>query len=402
MPAQHPERFRYDVVRVALSRDTEITLAKIAKPVYVVNATQNTEERIIEQLAENEHRLQLTDSDRVNAWRQLEFEGLSVPKIAKRTGAKRDQMKTGLAVAANQTATTLVVEYGLNLEQAAILIEFDDDSEVVEQLRDYANTDPRYFPVAVERARKDRADRAACAEVEADERAKGFTILSDHPVHGGSIFPIHGIRDADGNRFTDEQVQNLPNLHVYVRAGWDDTIHRNYYLEDPAAHGYVVDSHYANNQAAGPRTEEEKAARSELIANNKEWDAATVVRRQWLAELLARKTLPKDAPLVIATALTGAHHLVSASLGRGNQLAKHLLGISEDVHREPLSNYFEKHLSRATHVTFAIVLGGMEETTSRETWRNPRTDTANYLVTLAAWGYPLTPVERIAAKLTTE
>lgn len=71
-------------------------------PVFIVDANdEDTASRIIEQLVENEHRDALRDHERVEAWKQLEIEGLSVAQIAKRTGTTRDTIKTGLAVAAS-------------------------------------------------------------------------------------------------------------------------------------------------------------------------------------------------------------------------------------------------------------------------------------------------------------
>jgi len=97
-------------------------------PVYVVDIDQADDaQRIIEQLVENDQRKALTDGDRIQAYRALELEGLSVAAIAKRTGTKRDTIKAGLTVAANDTATRLVAEVGLTLDQAATLIEFADD-----------------------------------------------------------------------------------------------------------------------------------------------------------------------------------------------------------------------------------------------------------------------------------
>ncbi|MDD9151491.1 hypothetical protein PUY80_02785 [Plantibacter flavus] len=59
----------------------------------------------------------------------------------------------------------------------------------------------------------------------------------------------------------------------------------------------------------------------------------------------------------------------------------------------------EKNPTRAQHVALAIVLAGIEESTGRHTWRQGGDDIAAYFRQLAAWGYPLSDVERIAAKL---
>jgi ParB family chromosome partitioning protein len=64
--------------------------------------------------------------------------------------------------------------------------------------------------------------------------------------------------------------------------------------------------------------------------------------------------------------------------------------------------YLTDHPTKAAQVTLAIALGGVEASTSRDTWRNPDPRRAAYLHALNAWGYPLTPVEKIAAMVTDE
>ncbi|MBN9200012.1 MAG: ParB/RepB/Spo0J family partition protein, partial [Microbacterium chocolatum] len=170
-------------------------------PVFIVDANdEDTASRIIEQLVENEHRDALRDHERVEAWKQLEIEGLSVAQIAKRTGTTRDTIKTGLAVAASVTGTELVADGTLTLDQAATLIEFESDPEVMESLTQTALDHPDYFPVAVERARREakaNATRAAVAEAEA---AKGHTILEDRPYTDPAYVNLHHLRTPEGSR----------------------------------------------------------------------------------------------------------------------------------------------------------------------------------------------------------
>ena len=147
-------------------------------------------------------------------------------------------------------------------------------------------------------------------------------------------------------------------------------------------------------------TDEQKAERKELIARNKEWDAAETVRREWLTQFLARKTAPKNAQMVVAEALTKARWKIADGLTRGSTTAKTLLGIEDGHHGDQFAEYLTAHPNRASHVSLAVVLGGIEQNTSRDTWRSPSADTAWYLRTLADWGYTLCPVERIAAMLT--
>jgi ParB family chromosome partitioning protein len=148
---------------------------------------------------------------------------------------------------------------------------------------------------------------------------------------------------------------------------------------------------------SGPMTDEEKAERKTLIANNKAWASAEVVRRDWLATFLSRKTLPKDAAQFIAQGLT-VHGLNVGSAARdGNALAHTLMGLERGgfYDRDKLSGIVEATPNKAQHITLAIVLGGIEASTSKYTWRNPGHTDALYFAQLAAWGYDLSEVEQI-------
>jgi len=393
-------------VRAGQRRTLAAAEAGIATiPVYVVDAADDdTARRIVEQLIENDQREALTDADRIQAWRALELEGLSATTIAKRTGTKRNRVKTGLAVAQSATATDAVSEGGLSLDQAAILLEFDGDTDTVAELTEVATTDPGYFPVAVERARQDRVAREAKGKVEQEEAAKGHRILDERPSHYTTApYRVRMLRTAEDEPVDPDTIQGKPGVAVYVATYYGGEARAEYYLDDPSALGYTVreESGYGSSGAqSGPMTDEHKAARKELIAHNKEWDAAETVRREWLTQFLARKTAPKDAQTVIAEALTGARWKIADGLIRGSTTAKTLLGIDDADYGEQIAEYLTAHPNRAVHVALAVVLGGIEQNTSRNSWRAPGSDTAWYLRTLADWGYTLCPVERIAAMLT--
>ncbi|SJN25211.1 Chromosome (plasmid) partitioning protein ParB [Microbacterium esteraromaticum] len=370
-------------------------------PVYIVEANEADDaQRIIEQLVENDQRQDLTDGDRIQAWKALELEGLSATAIAKRTGTKRDKIKTGLTVAASDTGTRLIAEVGMTLDQAALLIEFEDAPETVAALTKVATDEPGYFPHAVQRARDDRAAAEARESGEQVEATKGHRILSEAPAWDARTpYRLGSLRTSEGERVSAEEIQGKEGVAVYVRGHRDGTSQVTYYVDDPEAIGYsIADDGMARK--GGPMTDEEKAERKQLIANNKDWDAAESVRREWLAQFLSRKTLPKDSAQVIARCLTEARHLVAGEMS-GNALAADLLSV------EPVSGYYgdrfadflAAHPAKAGHVTLAIVLGGIEASTGRDTWRHPREETAHYLQTLTSWGYTLSPVEQIAAMI---
>ena len=124
---------------------------------------------------------------------------------------------------------------------------------------------------------------------------------------------------------------------------------------------------------------------------------AETVRREWLATLLSRKTLPKDAGKVIAQGLTTHRRDVGTAITNGNALAHTLLSVTREGYWEAdkLAALVEQSPLPTQHVTLAIVLAGIEASTSKNTWRYPDSSKSAYFTQLAAWGYSLSEVEQI-------
>lgn len=367
-------------------------------PVYLVDADEATTERIVQQMVENDQREALTDGQRAAAFQQLAFEGLSAATIAKRTSTKPKEVKIALAVAENATAVSAIHEHPLTLDQAATLIEFDDSPDVVAALIETAAKDPARFEHEAQRARDERARAQVQAEAVADLTARGYTIL-EREVYYGEPGPINlnALRTADGERVSMEQLETIEGRCAHVGKPYyaGDHARVTYYLDVDAAKtaGYRKEG----AAAAGPMTDEQKAERRTLIANNKAWDSAQAVRREWLTALLTRKTLPKDTATVIAMGLTTHRRPVGDALGRGNSLAHEFLGVENAGWgaSNKLATLVENTPTKALHVALAAILGGIEDSTSRNTWRYPTTEDRAYFTQLAAWGYPLSEVEQI-------
>jgi ParB family chromosome partitioning protein len=368
-------------------------------PAYIVEADEKTVDRIVQQMAENEHREAVTDADRVAAYQQLAFEGLTPTVIAKRLGTKAATVKAGIAVAENRTAASAIVSHSLTLDQAATLIEFEGDDDTVASLIEEAGKNPGGFAHAAQRARDERKRAAVIAEAAADATARGYAILDRQPSSWQveDHTSIHDLNTAEGERVTVEHIEAVEGRAVYIDTTWEGTVRVSYYLPTNGfkAAGFKKSSGSGSN--SGPMTDEEKAERKTLIANNKAWISAEVVRRDWLSTFLSRKTLPKDAAQFIAQGLT-VHGLNVGSAARdGNALAHMLMGLERGgfYDRDKLSGIVEATPSKAQHVTLAVVLGGIEASTSKVTWRNPGQRDALYFSQLAAWGYDLSEVEQI-------
>jgi len=378
--------------RVFAAREAGLTTI----PVYLVDANDATAERIVQQIVENDQRQALTDGDRAAAFQQLAFERLSVTAIARRTGTKQKEVKTALAVTENRVAASAIQEHQLTLDQAAVLIEFDGDAEIRAHLIEVATSDPAQFVHAAQRARDDKARAQVKADTEIDLAGRGYVILENEPGYYDTEYTrISELLTADDQHVTVDHIEHINGraAHVRVYAAGDANV--TYFVTDPKAAGFHT---YRGGQPkSGPMTDEQKAERRTLIANNKAWASAQVVRREWLTTLLTRKTLPKDAAVVIASGLTVHRQAVSSATRDGNELAHQLLGIESSSHFEAdkLAALIEHTPAKALHVALAVVLGACETVTSKESWRYPTATDAAYLTQLAAWGYSLSDVEQI-------
>ncbi|WP_431278258.1 ParB/RepB/Spo0J family partition protein [Leifsonia poae] len=371
-------------------------------PVYLVDADDVTAERIVQQMVENDQREALTDGDRAAAFQQLAFEGLAVTAIARRTGTRAKDVKTALAVVENASAASALQEHPLTLDQAAILIEFDADEEVRADLIGVATKDPAQFAHAAQRARDEKARAKVKSGVEADLAGLGYIILESDPGYYDTEYTrISELLTADEQRVTIELIENVGGRAAHVRVYADGDANVTYFLRDAKAAGFHT---YGGSQSkSGPMTEEEKAERRTLIANNKAWASAEVVRREWLTSLLSRKALPKDAVVVIAKGLTVHRQAISTATREGNELAQQLLGLepSSYFENDKLATLIEQTRAKAQQVALSIVLGACESVTSKQTWRYPSPTDADYFTQLAAWGYGLSEVEQIVTTTTT-
>ena len=74
-----------------------------------------------------------------------------------------------------------------------------------------------------------------------------------------------------------------------------------------------------------------------------------------------------------------------------------LLRIERDGNRDgdKLNALVEHSPAKAQHISLAVVLGGIEDSTGKNTWRYPKASKASYFQQLAAWGYRLSTIEPI-------
>jgi ParB family chromosome partitioning protein len=358
----------------------------------LMDAVEAERARIIEQLTANAHAEAVTAADEAEAVQQLALTGLEATVIAKELSVKPERVNAALAVAANDVARKAVDKGQVTLDQAAIIAEFADDKEAVKTLTDTAGGNPQDFDHEAQRIR-DRKERERAAQAfAADLAARGIPVVEapDEYDKRSKDAYLSELQDEDGKPLDAAEWEGKDGyaIALYTRYGsWRPTA----VITDWRTRGLRLKTR--GGAVTGKMTEAEKEARREVVANNKEWDSAETVRREWLTTLLSRKTLPKDADQFVAYMATERASDFGRSLTSGT--AATLLGV------EPTYGALAKHVaanpSKARQVLFALAVAAGEIALDRGSWRRPSDRDKVFLNWLTSWGYTTSRVEDIIA-----
>lgn len=359
-------------------------------------------DRIFEQLDENDNREDLTAGDRAAAVEALFTLGATVAVVTRKTGLGKDEIAAARTAAASQTARTLAAQYPLDLAQAAVIAEFDDDPETATELAETARDIPSRFAHEAQRARDQRADAAAIAAHAAGLAEKGITVVTERPDYNNNI---NSWASSAGKQLTEKNHKDCPgNVVLLYMAGFNTRkVGESWYCTDPKGNGH---KHLTGSGKPETNKEEATAERRKVIANNKAWRSATVVRQQWIRDiLLARKTVPAGAAAFTARAIAETDYaltrVMSGAAGTRHALARTWLGVAGDKY---LNGAYTTNLAdtlngvseqRAQMITLTLITGAYEEVASEaDGWRNQRQVTRQYLAALASWGYPPSEIEQ--------
>jgi ParB family chromosome partitioning protein len=398
-------------------------------PVIVVDQPGDID-RLIDQLAENDHRVGLTAKDHAAAYEQLTLLGLSEGEIARKTRTPEPKVRAGLAAKRSVVASAALAKYDfLDLDQAAAVANFDNDSETVKALVAAAKTGQ--FDHVLQKARDDRARAKLKADTVAALEADGWTVI-DRPKAGASkVEQIDYLKHGSKN-LTPSGHKKCPGRAVYLVEDydWPDTEEGRAAAEkhdysarvfsyrpvevcrDPAKHGHAPRYGTTLTGSAKPKpvaemTEEEqreaRERRRDVIDSNKAWDSSVPVRHRWLKEFLARKTAPKTAAGFVAAALASSAHgsHVTTELENRSRLACTMLGVKDPGYGAEWTSELQQLIAaaspeRAAMVSLGLVLCAFEAGTSRESWRTINQSTVRYLRFIESQGYVLSDVERRA------
>ena len=417
-------------------------------PVYIRDTSSSddparTGQRVAQQFVENKHREELTAVEHADAIQQMLDTGLSVSKTAKALAAPKKTVEAVKKLAGSTTAADAFTSAQLTLEEAAAYAEFDDMPEASGRL---AGADKRGgLAHVVSQLRQEQRSRRARSLAEQPYRDAGYTVL-DQPVWGvdREAIPLERLNTSHGVPASEDDITDPQQWGVWLdeapvlrdtATGEDidaETIdwsteddpgadaadgyrHFNtvtehlvyepdYYCRDVAAAGLAVQdgwlSWYGLNDAntAGvtdeaSKKEAESRQRRKVLALNKLGKAAEQVRREYIATLLRRKTLPKGAGVFVAHTLALDPAVVTE---RG--LTAELLGAAEGRLDNLVDELPASGDARAQVIVLGLVLGGLEARTPKDAWRGRgwhKTAGKQLLAFLADNGYQLAPIENV-------
>ena len=368
------ERRKYSAIKAGLS----------TIPVFVRDDLSPVHQ-LAGMLVENHDREGLTPTEEAVAIQQLAgFEGVTQRDITTMTGIKAGVVRTALKVAASEVATAIGERHDLNLDQLMVLAEFDTDTEAVKALTVTALKDPEPIrppggPAPARprrpcrlRRRSGPGHRGRGAPGRAGER---LVAPRGRPT-GSRTFrpravPAPSPRPSTGPAPVTVPPWSRPTMATRLA----------YLCLDPVGHGHIdqatartATTSPATDAPASGMTDEQKDERRKVIANNKAWETATPVRREFVTELVARRSVPKGTLRYVTEVIMADPAGLAA--GDGDRVAS-LIGKDTNPGRAwdrtaALALASDASDARLPLVLFAQVAASVEARFGeRQGWRHP-------------------------------
>jgi ParB family chromosome partitioning protein len=360
-------------------------------PCVVRHDIEGDADAIADMLIENGNREPLTAAEESAAYEQLSVLGLSDAEIARRTGVSPKYVKKARTVAGSEVATAVTERYDLTLDQALVIVEFEDDPAAVRDLTVTARKDPGRFLHLASRFRQDRQAAQEHAAAVNALRDAGVEVLDARGDRGA--VSLRDLTDTDdGSPITVKAHAKCPGHVAFVPQHRPDE--PEFFCTDPATNGHRDRYATSGRPAPTPLNDDEKAKRREVIENNKAWRAAEPVRRDFIRTVLARKTPPKCTLRFVTERIVGSPDRVGN--GKDDLLADLLATETGNGYGRTVGSALLAHVTdaRLPLALLAQVAADIEQGTDVHCWRNPTSDVAGWLQFLASAGYTLSDIEQ--------
>ena len=381
-------------------RTAAARLAEVPRLPAVVDAALTEAEQLELMLLENIQRSDLSAVEEADAYQGLLDLGLDEAAIAKATGRSPKTVKARLRLRSLPApAQEKVHTHQATLEDASKLLEFAEHPDVLAELteqlgsRDFAHH-AQIASNEISRAKAHAAvlEQLAAAGVRVVEPGEygrppvGVTPLSNLTSNAKASY------SKPGKPIDPDQHISCPGAVAWISVyGIPQPVHG---CKDPMKHGHhdrYGDAARGSSTLTGPMTDEQKADRARLIANNKAAVAAETVRRQWLTDFLRASRMPADAAQYAARLIRPGVYPENHEREIADLLLYGTKVISE------LDRAADTVLSpdRAIRHLVALAAARVEAGMPKDYWRAPKhADRTAHLRQLEAWGYPLAGVER--------
>ncbi len=362
-------------------------------PVMVVPEGEDSA-RIVEQLAENDHRVAITTAERIDAISQLALLGLSASMITKKTGIPTLTVKGAIAIAMNEAHREIADTYTIVV--ALAVAQYPDHEGRILSAAHRGGEGAVKHLVAGIIAEKlyDEAHETVAQRLE----SQGLTVireytsgtadadtLTDWPKDHATKCPGHYVQLIDFD-FDFDEGENIADLHIEEANGISFEICEGCadWAKYGHTHKWARKSEGAVAGSTGEDTEavaQEKASteRKRVIAAGRAWKAAHTVRNEFTRALVTRKTNPKNIARFILQA-----HMAGVTIGRGQDNGK--------------TDWLKVDDKMAQANQLALIIVSCEGEAVKDSWRQHCSRTALYLNQLAEWGYSLSTIEIAATQ----
>jgi ParB family chromosome partitioning protein len=370
--------------------------------------------KLEQQIVENERRKALTASELAQGYKRLELFGRTPADIAAELGEKPERVKAGLAITQSVKATEIVDTIPtIDLEQAAIIAEFDGHPKLQQKLVDVATHRPQNFTNEAHSVRREVALAEELATIKAAAKADGVRIVETLSYDGGSYWSgpkglglTLGRLAGTNGPMSEEEHRTCPGHAWIITGAWHiDNIKTLTVCTDWQANGHTK---HTPDLAPREKTPEEIEAAERAAQEHAERQKAhearnenTRARRQWLRGFLNGR-LNQTAGIFDMIADGMIHAALAAATYHPVNIAAEILtgtnpGVGDwsQVGQDTILDMLATGKVLPLRLLAATGLAYLEDTITFP-WG------AAYLTRLEGWGYTLTDIDRELIALAVE
>ncbi|MFC1403186.1 MULTISPECIES: ParB N-terminal domain-containing protein [Streptacidiphilus] len=386
-------------------------LAGLTHLPYEWDEDQDEAGQILGMITSAQHRKGLTQTETMAAMFSAAEAGATVGKIATAAGVRHKDVKAVVKSRTDESVKKTLESsiYAWTFDQLAALGEFADDPEALEAITSAAegwNADDEdvEWAITVQRTRRDKRMQGEAHRAELERSGQQIRVMAEL---SDRATPVWRLRTPEGGRITAEEHADCKG-QVWVLESQDDKELKPY-CTSPTLYGHAEPGASNGKAASSADQEAEKEARAGVKLGNLHWDAAETRRRQWISDMVKRRTLSKETAAALAAHVTTA--LVDGTWDVGGSLNAHntgeilagLLGLTkaQAASRSGYTQHLSKDPKRATQLQFAAIAAVRERGAGRYAWRTDgmrcndiRTPTGRWIAVLEGLGYTPTAIER--------